>query len=203
MKRIFNKVIFLLLLFASIMPLCAQDEGGDDDDKDEVQDSVPSYHINARGDQFVKIALMPNFPLNFDGNLYVGGAAQLGYYYFLTGWLALGGELMVGYNPTIGSNSLVYMPLTFGVLFQPSVWKFEFPITASVGVAFETCANKKYFPGFASKLEADVFFRINDSWSVGLGCETVYLPQWYTTTDNASADYGMWITALVAARYHF
>lgn len=204
MVKKFLFVIMALFLCVYVSAQESPDTGdGGDEGKDEVQESPGVYHMNARGDQFIRIALMPNFPLNFGDKLYVGGAAQLGYFYFLTGWLALGGELMIGYNPTLGSNSLAFLPLTFGIIFQPSVWRFEFPITLSAGIAFETCANKKYFPAFASKSELDVFYRINDSWSVGLGCETMYLPEWYTDTKNAGSDYGLFITALIAARYHF
>lgn len=179
-------------------------EGGDEDEeeKDEVQGGG-KYQTNAAGDQFIRIALMPNFPINFDDKLYVGAAAQIGYYRFLTWWLGLGAELMVGYNPTKGSNSLAFIPLTVGVIFQPYIWRFEFPFTVSVGLAFETCENKKYFPGFASKTEFDVYYRINDSWSVGLGYEAWYLPQWNPTTKGADNDYGIFMSVLVAARYHF
>lgn len=209
MKRIFFIVsLFLILtvpLFAKAKDKNPPESDENGDEKEEVQDF--SYTINGKGDQFIKIALMPNFPLNFggipDGQMYVGGAAQLGYFRFLNSWLALGGELMVGYNPTIGSNSFVYVPITFGVLFQPRVWKFEFPIIQSIGMAFETCANKKYFPGFVTKTEAGAYFRMNDSWSFGLGCEFLYLPEWNPSTKGADNDYGLFMTIVVGARYHF
>lgn len=193
---------FLLLFGAALLfsaPVLAQDVP--DDDTDEIQDF--SYTVNGKGDQYIKIAIMPNFPLNFDGQLYVGGAAEIGYFRFLNSWLALGGELSVGYNPTLGSNSLTFVPITFGVSFQPSVWKLEFPITLSAGVAFETCQNRKYFPGFVAKAEAGAFFRMNESWSFGLGSNFLYLPQWYTTDERAGSDYGLFLTAFLSARYHF
>ena len=196
MKRILLFAGFFLLL--SVFAV-AQDTP--EDDMDEVQDF--SYSMNGKGDQYIKIAIMPNFPLNFGDKLYVGGAAELGYYRFLNSWLALGGELSVGYNPTLGSNSLTFVPITFGVSFQPAVWKFEFPITLSTGFAFETCQNRKYFPGFVAKAEAGAFFRMTEGWSFGLGSDFLYLPQWYTTDERASSDYGLFLTAFVAARYHF
>ena len=182
MKRILSIVVFFLLL--SVFAV-AQDTP--EDDMDEVQDF--SYSMNGRGDHYFKIAIMFNFPLNFGDQLYVGGAAELGYYRFLNSWLALGGELSVGYNPTLGSNSLTFVPITFGVSFQPAVWKIEFPITLSTGFAFETCQNRKYFPGFVAKAEAGAFFLINECWSFGLGSDFLYLPQWYTTDERASSDY--------------
>lgn len=83
------------------------------------------------------------------------------------------------------------------------MWKLEFPITLSAGVAFETCQNRKYFPGFVAKAEAGAFFRMNESWSFGLGSNFLYLPQWYTTDERAGSDYGLFLTAFLSARYHF
>lgn len=207
MKRIIS--LFGVLLALS-MPIFAQSEQSEVDEETQVQEDEEnmvrrddSYSINGKGDQYLKIEIMGNFPLNFDDKLYFGGAASIGYYRFLNSWFGLGGELMAGYNPTLGSNVLTFLPITFGCMFQPSVWKFEFPIYTSVGFAFETCANKKYFPGFAAKCETGAFFRITEGWSAGLTGQFLYLPEWYTTTDNADSDYGMFMQAGVAARYHF
>lgn len=207
MKRIF--FLFGILLVFS-MPIFAQSEQTDtNDEENQVQQDDENivrrddYSINGKGDQFLKIGVMGNFPLNFGDKLYVGGAASIGYYKFLNSWFGLGGELMAGYNPTLGSNVLTFLPVTFGCLFQPSVWKFEFPIFTTVGFAFETCANKKYFPGFAAKCETGAFYRITEGWSAGITGQFLYLPEWYTTTENASSDYGLFMQAGLAARYHF
>lgn len=173
----------------------------EDDDVRVVRDD--DYKMNGHGDQFLKIGIMPNFPLNFGNQLSIGGAAQIGYFRFLNGWLALGGELMAGYNPTLGSNVFTFVPITFGVMFQPTLGRFEFPAILSTGFAFETCANKKYFPGFVAKAETGAFFRITEGWSVGLSGEFLYLPEWYTDTENAESDYGMFLQAAISARYHF
>ena len=181
-----------------------QSENNNNEDENDVNIvRNEGYARNGRGDQFLKIGIMGNFPLNFGDQLTIGGSAQLGYYRFLNGWLALGGELMAGYNPTIGSNVFTFVPITFGAMFQPCAGRFEFPVTLSVGFAFETCANKKYFPGFAAKAESGAFFRITEGWSVGLNAEFLYLPEWYTTTKNADSDYGIFMEAGVSARYHF
>ncbi len=203
MKRILS-IFGILTLF--LLPITAQSQPEDGSEGDEdaiVRDDDYSYKMNGRGDQFIKIALMPNFPMNFDGQLYVGGAAQLGYYRFLTGWFGLGGELMAGYNPTIGSNVLTFVPITIGAFFQPALGRFEFPITLSTGIGFETCANKKYFPGFVAKGEVGAFFRIVEGWSAGFTGQLLYLPEWYTTTENKESDYGIFTQISVAARYHF
>ena len=181
----------------------SEEENGSQDEENVVRKEDDVYKMNGKGDQFIKIGLMPNFPLNFGDSLYIGGAAQRGYYRFLTGWFGVGGELMAGYNPTLGSNVLTFVPITVGVMLQPAVWKFEFPVFFSAGVAFETCSNKKYFPGFAGKIEAGAFYRITEGWSAGITGQWLYLGEWYTDTKNADSDYGMFMQASVSARYHF
>ncbi len=202
MRRI---LLFFCVLALFAGTLAAQSVPGDEYDPGDEYEPVEdvSDGMNRRGDQYIKIGIMPNFPLNFDGQLYIGGAFQLAYFRYLNGWLALGGDLTVGYNTTLGSNVLMFVPLMFGVSFAPSVWRFEFPVSLAAGIAFETYQNRKYFPGFAGKVEAGAFFRLSESWSFGLGSDFLYLPQWYVDDSGGEADYGLFLTAFVAARYHF
>lgn len=174
------------------------------------------YETNGKGDQYVKLGIFANFPLNFgnpfkldenkklaEGYLYVGSAAEIGYFRYLNSWLALGGELLLSYNPTVGSNSLATVPITAGVAMQPSVGKFEFPVVLSLGIGFETCQNKKYFPSPVAKIEAGSFFRISESFSAGLTGLFVYIPQWSKIDDKVHYDYGNFLMVSVSARYHF
>lgn len=201
MKRILP---LIAILFFAAGTIFAQEQN---EEEETPQEPIPevSYKLNDKGDQYLKISLMPDFPLNFDDQLYIGGAAILGYYKFLNPWLALGGELMAAYNPTKGSNIFTVVPITAGVSFQPSVWRFEFPITLSTGITFETCANKKQFPGWIIKAEAASFFRIKEGWSFGLGSTFMFLPQWADVNETKydSYDYGLFITAFASVRYHF
>lgn len=198
-----KKILPAAALFLLVLPFLsfAEDSEGHDDEPPVI--GTYDYKANGGGDQFLKIAIMPNFPLNFGKQMQIGGAAEIGYYRFLNSWLALGGELMAGYNPTLGSNVFTFVPITFGAVFQPVAWRFEFPMTITTGFAFETAQNKKYFPGFALKAEAAAFYRFSDGWSIGLGSDFLYLPEWHTTTKNAKSDYGLFLTAFVAVRYHF
>ena len=199
MKKKLSAAVLFILVFMPFLSFTQKSE--DNDEPNGIAEY--EYKANGAGDQFLKIAIMPNFPLNFGEQLYIGGAAQLGYYRFLNNWLAVGGELMAGYNPTLGSNVFTFVPVTFGAMLQPSVWRFEFPFTFTAGFAFETCQNKKYFPGFALKAETAAFYRFSEGWSFGLGSDFLYLPEWYTTTENAKSDYGLFLTAFLAVRYHF
>ncbi|MBQ9630822.1 MAG: hypothetical protein IJR49_04475 [Treponema sp.] len=210
-----KKIVLLLCVFfvCTGVVFCQEDSSGDEYDDGFV------YTQNGRGDQYIQISLMPSFPLNFKKHMYVGGAAQLGYRRFLTSWFALGGDITVGYHPTIGSNVFNFWPITFCAMFQPSIWRFEFPITLAVGMAFETYASLKYFPGFVVKPEVAAFFRITDSWSVGLGCDFLWLPQWNASKLNKDLEenggtfteaqvkdkafHGLFIMASISVRYHF
>ena len=89
---------------------------------DEYDDGTQfRYKMNGAGDQYIQISVMPSFPLNFKGKMYVGGAADLGYRRFITGLFAVGANIMVGYHPTLGSNIFNFWPITASVMFQPSV----------------------------------------------------------------------------------
>ena len=160
------------------------------------------YKMNGAGDQYISISLMGMFPLNFNGKLYTGGAAQLGYHRFLNSWFAVGGDIMFGYNPTLGSNILTYVPMTIAFTFQPTVWKLEFPITIGIGTAFESYLNNKYFPAFIFKPEIGAFYRLSESWSLGVESTFVYMPQWYFSHPEYN-DYGLFMSAQICARYHF
>ncbi|MBQ9494788.1 MAG: hypothetical protein IJR50_04025 [Treponema sp.] len=209
MKRILPLLCIFLLCTASVF----SQDGSQGDEYDD--GASPAYKMNGRGDQYIQISLMPSFPLNFKKHMYVGGAAQLGYRYFLTSWFALGGDITVGYHPTLGSNVFNFWPITLCATFQPSIWRFEFPITLAAGIAFETYQSRKYFPALAVKPEIGVFFRAFESWSFGIGCDFLWLPQWNSFAKDANGVkltaeekrkytfHGLFITASLSARYHF
>lgn len=168
------------------------------------------YQTNRPGDQYIKVGLMPLFPLNFEDQLYIGGAIQIGYHRFLTNWLAVGGDFTPSYNPTRGNNVFYVMPVTVGVTAVPLLWRLEFPLSLNVGMAFETVENKKYFPGLILSAEASAYYRVSESWSFGIGSTFTYMPQWYSEEESTmyegkygNYDYGLFITAAALARYHF
>lgn len=208
MKRVLFSITFLIFAYAGIF---AQSDSEEPD-----EDTTYVYETNGEGDQYIKAGIAVNFPLNFgnpfkldsdrnleDGYLYTGGAAEIGYYRYLNSWLAFGGDLMVAYNATLGSNSLTMVPLFFGCTVQPSFRKFEFPINVGLGIGFETCQNKKYFPSFAFKTEAGAFYRITESFSFGLTGIFLYIPQWADVNDKKEFDSGTFAMASIAVRYHF
>lgn len=157
---------------------------------------------NGPGDQFILIQAMALFPLNFENQMTVGGAISVGYHRYLLSWLALGGDVLFGYHPTIGSNLMTIIPITVGITFVPTIWKFEFPIKTSIGMAMENYLGYNYFPGLIVKQEAGMFFRMNESWSFGINCQFMYMPQWYAKEPEKN-DYLISVSANLGARYHF
>ncbi len=199
---------FLLIL--SALFLIGSSLFAEDSDDIEVQDEVQDEQaMNVRGDKFIKIALAGSIPLNFGGNsfkdgesqLEVGGTGSIGFYYFLNEYMALGADLGFGYQPTIGSNIFNYIPLTFAAMFQPTLAKFEFPITLSVGAAVENYLSETYFPGLFLKAEAGAFYRINPTWSLGFTGTWVGMPQWFKNSDYNY--FGCFLDVGLSMRYHF
>ena len=191
MKRILPLCMLLLI--------CSTFAFADDSDNSE---PAFEYKQNDAGDQYIKIALMGVFPQNFGEQLKTGGAAELGYHRFISPLWALGFDIQFGYNPTIGSNMITYVPMTATVTFQPYIGKFEFPLTFGVGAALESYLSRNYFPGLILKGQAGAFFRVAESWSFGIESEYIYMPQWYSKHPEWN-DYGIFLTAGLVARYHF
>lgn len=192
-----------LISIVAALCLCTTFALADDDEGDFYDDGYV-YEQNGAGDRFLKINLMADFPLNFGKQLYVGGAVDVGYYQFLTSQFAVGGEVLVGYNVTIGRESLVIAPITFGAMFQPVIGNFEFPITAGIGITTTSCYGETYFPGFAAKISAGAFYRLTEMWSLGLYGTALWLPQWFVKHPQEHTQLDKFFaTAGIGARYHF
>ena len=202
MKRFFAVVCAVLLTNAVVF---AQES----DDDDVYDDTGIMMRLNQAGDQYINIALMVTFPLNFGGEfplyrkgqLSIGGSGMLGYHRFLTSMIAVGADISFGYHPTIGSNIFTYVPLVVNATVQPTLYKFEFPVTVGIGMAMENYLNRTYFPGLVLKANAGVFFRATPSWSFGLADDFTFLPQWYDEAKYNS--YGCFNSVQICARYHF
>lgn len=197
-----KRFLIIVAIVALTVPLFAQEQ--DIPESEPVTEFI--YDMNGPGDQYIKLALMAFFPLNFSDQMYVGGAIQIGYHRFLTKWFAIGGDFMACYNATRGKNIFYALPLTVGMTFVPTIGKFEIPLSLNVGMAFESSQNNKYFPGLVLSADAGVFYRAMENWSFGIGTTFMYLPQWYSGNDVArygNYDFGLFITAAAMARYHF
>ena len=197
MKRILSLLLVLSIFAGTIF---CQEDGPD------IYEDDYEYLQNGPGDQFLKIELGAIFPLNFEGKLWPGVQATIGYYRFLNTWLALGGEISVTSQFSIGNKALFMVPITFGAMAQPTIGKFEFPFFLTMGIADHTWANMTYFPAFTLKAEAGAFYRMTESWSFGLTSFfmwTVETPGWKSSENKNKDFHGLFQTASLAARYHF
>ena len=195
MKRFLFSIIILSLFSMSLF-------GQETYDEDEnTYDDVYVYDSNGAGDKFLKISVGALFPLNFEHQLKTGGEISIGFYQFISKNLAIGGEFTPTYNQTIGEKILVMFPVTFGVMFQPYIGRFEFPLLAEIGVANETWQNMEIFPTFVSRLSAGAFFRITDSISLGFATDFMWFPQWFK--DTSKNFNGLFESATISLRYHF
>lgn len=189
MKRLFSILFVILILTGTAF---SQDEG-------DFYDDGFVYEQNGKGDQFLRINLGLFLPMNFDDQLNPGGNLEIGYYRFLNKSIALGGELEASYNISIGNKILVMIPITFGILYQPYINKFEFPLMASIGIGYQSWQNMDYFPSFVMKLSGGTYYRINESCSAGLNAEYLFT---FQSDDNAIYP-GNFFNISIGARYHF
>ena len=194
MKRFFS----LLIIFLTFSVFLFAQET---DNNDITEDEVYVYASNGAGDQFLKINLGAIFPLNFKGQLKTGGKASIGYFKFLTENLAVGGELGATYSISIGEKVLVMIPITLGVMYQPYIGNFEFPLYAEIGMANQTWQNMEIFPSFTAKLSAGAYYRITDSVSLGISTDFLWVPEWFK--DTSKNFNGLFETAEIGLRYHF
>lgn len=168
-------------------------------DDSYVEDEEFIYKMNQKGDQFIKIGLMVNIPLNPPtSQLKLGGSGTLGYMRFLNNNLAIGGDASFSYMATVGKNVFTCIPLMAKVMFQFTAQKFEFPISLGIGGAFQNYIGESYF-GLIIKPEVGAFFRYSPDWSFGINVGWNLMPQW--TKD--SSYFGVIMDSGLTARYHF
>ena len=107
------------------------------------------------------------------------------------------------------------VPLTLGIMYQPYLGNFEFPLSLTLGVSALSCQGMTFFPAFTAKGDAGFFYRINESWSLGLDASLMYIPMGlkkeyreaalYKNSDGSvkTYDYGLFSNVALAVRYHF
>ncbi len=208
MKRFISILSAILFLSAAVFADSYYDD-------DEEYDDGYVYEQNGAGDQFIKIDLGANFPLNFGKQLNVGGLVSIGYYRFLDKYFALGGDVLVGYNVSIGKKPLFEVPVAFGAMYQPYIGKFEFPLMVNIGIATISCQSMTYFPALTAKFTGGAYYRFSESWSFGLSSTTYWIPQFFLLDKNTNGkredeglpkqkfDQAFFTSACLSVRYHF
>lgn len=199
------------MMILCLAPIAAQNDTTEEEEQD-IQ--VFNADMIQEGDQNIRISLAPSFPLNFPDfpslfmkdrhQLSIGGIGSLGYHYFLNSLFAVGVDIGFGFNVTIGSRVLNYVPFLASFTFQPTAGKFEFPISMNVGFAWESYSNYNYFPGLILKPEAGVHYRLTSGWSLGLEVAYMFMPQLNKLYDSSRENfYGQFLTTSIVARYYF
>jgi len=204
--------LFLMLLCLPVM-LFAQEEDSDP----SVEPDWDTYEMDmySSGDQTFTISLGTVFPVIFNngGKSFldkfsppVGGTGSLSYNYFLNANFFLGGEISGMFVPTLSNNTAYLIPLGIRAGYQLYLWRFEFPLSITLGVSWHRYLDLSHF-SFFMKGGGAVYFRFNHEWSFGLNANWCFLPEW--TKDEAGKRtpeydvYGNIVELTLSARYHF
>jgi hypothetical protein len=205
--------LFLLLLCLPVM-LFAQE-----DSDPSVEPDWDIYNIDtySAGDKTFNISIGTVFPVVFvrereiiEHNFSppVGGASSLSYNFFLNSRIFVGGEVSGMFIPTLSKNTTYIIPLGVKAGYQLYLWRFEFPLSISLGMCWHRYLDLGYF-GFFMKGGGAIYYRFNSDWSFGLNANWCFLPEW--TKDKKNKDirtrekdvYGNIVELTLSARYHF
>ena len=193
-----------------------EDDDEDEYEEDEERPAPPpietdwyNYQVSlySRGDRSFNMTLGVIFPMYFSGidqergiGLSLGGTGTLGYSYFLTSNIFLGGELTGMFSFSRMGNTLFIVP--FGVRggYQFVFRRLEIPISLMIGMAPQLFLNESYFGWLILKPGISFFWRQSADWSFGLNTIWWFVPQWPRTGPNV---YGNFFELTLSARYHF
>ena len=139
-----------------------------------------------------KIAIKPN--------MYPGGSISLGYSYYLTKGLSLGGEIDLDFYVTIGENLLFLLPIIFDVGYTFTAGKMRFPLSFGIGGNYQAYNEARYF-GMFFRPRAGFFYQYSPEWSFGGELSWEIIPQWYKPASNNRT--GNFLGISFAVRYHF
>jgi len=216
--------LFLMLLCLPVM-LFAQE---DNDPEIEPDWDVYETDLYSKGDQTFTISLGTVFPVLFKGrdengklvtikehnfSPPVGGTGSLSYNYFLNSRVFVGGEISGMFLPTISKDTAYIIPLGIRAGYQFYLWRFEFPLSVTLGVSWHRYLNDGYF-GFFIKGGGAVYFRFNHEWSFGLNSNWCFLPEWTKEEYEENGKkkkrrteqydvFGNIVELTLSARYHF
>jgi hypothetical protein len=217
------KVLFMVIFFSLFaIPLAAQDEGSEGGDEPGTPIDIDSrwqeffFETFSKGDMVLNLNAGVIFPMAFsvgDTSQYdppVGGAGRLSFSYFLSSHLFVGFDVLQGmFAPTIGEHMLYLVPMGPHIGYEWTAGRFEFPLSLTVGWAWESYLEHLYF-GFFAKPQLSVLFRVFNNWSFGLTGAWWFVPQWGAQKMNDNGDLvkggdavGNFFELTLMAQYHF
>lgn len=166
------------------------------------------YEPIRKGDQFIRMGLQMNIPLfntspvkfAITPNIYPGGSIFLGYSYYLTKGVSIGGDLAFVFHLTKGSNLYFAIPFTINSGYTFAAGKLRFPLTFGIGGDFQSYNGTRYFSLFF-RAQSGFFYQYSPEWSFGGELSWDIVPQWYK--DKSFNRTGNFLGIGFAARYHF
>lgn len=208
MKRYCFFVFFSIIIIGHMV---AQDT--EEAQKPEEQPTQPAitaytYEPIRKGDQFIRMGLQLGIPLfntspekfAIKPNIYPGGSIFLGYSYYLTKGVSIGGDLAFSFFLTLGSNLYFAIPFTFNSGYTFAIGKFRIPLTFGLGGDFQSYNGTRYF-GMFFRPQAGCFYQYSPEWSFGGELSWDIVPQWYHEKQFNRT--GNFLNIGFAARYHF
>ena len=206
-----KRYCLIFLFFAAIGIASAQDvQEPHDSEPPNEQPPITAYAYEPirKGDQFLRIGLQLGIPLfnsspakiAIKPNMYPGGSISLGYSYYLTKGLSLGGEIDLDFYVTIGENLLFLLPIIFDVGYTFTAGKMRFPLSFGIGGNYQAYNEARYF-GMFFRPRAGFFYQYSPEWSFGGELSWEIIPQWYKPASNNRT--GNFLGISFAVRYHF
>jgi hypothetical protein len=160
------------------------------------------------GEQTIGIAIglqIPSFILPKTGkgasNIDLGGSFAFSYQYFVYRGFAIGGDIAVSYNATIGGSSVFILPLGMTAGYWWTKLPFEFAIMSGGGVYMMRENQEGIFDPFA-KAGVGVYWRISSGWSIGIQPSFWFIPEIHYGKYSSLTQYGGFIDASLSAVYH-
>ena len=162
------------------------------------------------GDKIFSISLGVNQPIfNINPNnmklknpkLYLGGAAELEWDFFVLPGLALGGQIGGIFNNTPAQRTLFLVPLSFKTSYFFGIQPWEFPIGLGIGPCIDTVSDSTHVDLFL-KPQGGVFYRVNAVWSFGVNVSYLFIPQIYSSHPDQNRIANM-VEFSIAGLYHF
>jgi len=115
--------------------------------------------------------------------------------------LFTGGEISLLFLPTLAENTVFITSIGARVGTQFIKGKFEFPISAALGMTIQTYLDFGY-TGLYMKAGGCALFRATNEWSFGLSSNFCWYPQWIKKEPSKNVD-GFFVDLALVARYHF
>jgi hypothetical protein len=161
------------------------------------------------GDQTINLAIGTQIPLfvfggdatSMTANFYTGASFSLSYQYYILHGLAVGATVSGSYNQTVGGRSLFVAPLSLRTAYWWSLDPFEFCVAVEAG-GYISIVNPAGMIGPFAKAGGGVYWRVSNSWSIGVQPYYWFIPEIHTSSYANLTRFGNVLEVSAAAYYH-